>query len=214
MRDQLRRAFGRWGRPGALRVDNGVPWGAPAGDLPTPLALWLAGLGVELRFNPPRQPRRNGVVERSQGVGKAWAEPHTCASPEELQARLAELDRLQREAYPSCGGRSRLQAHPGLRHSGRRYRASWERRHWSLRRVREYLAGFVVQRRVGRKGLVSVYDRELYVGERHAGRLWYVHYDPAAGEWVCTDERDRQRRRWPAPEVSRARVMRLRVSGG
>src|ERR671934_175688 len=67
----LRQAFGRWGLPGGLRVDNGKPWGSWS-DLPTALALWLLGLGIELHWNPPRQPQRNGVVERSQGTGKRW----------------------------------------------------------------------------------------------------------------------------------------------
>src|SRR5688500_11212947 len=79
VRDELRHAFADWGLPGLLRVDNGHPWGSK-GDLPTDLALWLIGLGVDLWWNPPRRPQDNGVVERSQGTGKRWGEPHTCAS--------------------------------------------------------------------------------------------------------------------------------------
>ena len=84
----LREAFGLWGRPGGLKLDNGLPWGG-WNDLPTALALWLAGLGIELHFIPPGQKQLNGVVEKSHDTGQRWAEPHTCASPEELQARLA-----------------------------------------------------------------------------------------------------------------------------
>jgi hypothetical protein len=209
---RLRRAFCRWGRPGALRVDNGVPWAAARADLPTELALWLTGLGVGVHYNPPRQPRRNGVVERSQGVAKAWAEPHTCAGPRELQRRLERMDEIQRAEYPSCEGRSRLEAHPGLAHSGRAYDAAWERRHWDLQRVLEHLAGFTVPRRVRGGGMVSVYERDHYVRQRDAGRVVYVQFDPVAREWVCTDEHDRQLRRWPAPEISRARIRRLDVN--
>src|SRR5215831_5770740 len=70
----LRQAFERWGRPGQVRVDNGAPWGS-ASDLPTELSLWLVGLQVTTIANPPRQPQKNGGVERSQGTGKRWAEP-------------------------------------------------------------------------------------------------------------------------------------------
>src|SRR5262245_9618109 len=54
---QLRLAFARWGRPQRLRVDNGPPWGAARGDLPTDLGLWLAGLAVGLDYNPPATPQ-------------------------------------------------------------------------------------------------------------------------------------------------------------
>ena len=80
---QLRLAFGRWGRPERIRVDNGAPWGS-SGDLPTDLALWLIGLGIEMIWNTPRRPQENGVVERSQGTAKRWAEPRACATAEEL----------------------------------------------------------------------------------------------------------------------------------
>src|SRR5262249_5578309 len=45
----MRRVFARWGLPRFLRFDNGFPWGN-WNDLPTALALWLAGLGVRLIF--------------------------------------------------------------------------------------------------------------------------------------------------------------------
>src|SRR5438046_190655 len=111
---QLRRAFAAWGLPRRLRLDHGWPWGGWSG-LPTALALWLVGLGVGLTFNPPRQPQYNGVVEKSQDTGQRWAEPHTCRNAAELQARLDEVDRIQREEYPSLRGRSRLSVFPQLR---------------------------------------------------------------------------------------------------
>jgi hypothetical protein len=207
----LRRAFARWGRPQALRVDNGQPWAQPREDLPTELGLWLAGVGVALHYNPPRQPYRNGVIERSQGVAKAWAEPHTCKSPRELQRRLAVLDELQRAEYPGPDGRPRLAAFPGLARSGRRYSRAWERRHWDLRAARELLAGYVVPRRVRGGGHIAVYGRDLHVGPRQAGRTVLVSYDPDAREWIASDERGTPLRRWPAPEIGRARILGLRV---
>ena len=63
---------------------NGSGWttarrGGRKGDLPTGLEFWLAGLEVEVQANPPRRPQDNGVVERSQGTGKRWSEPHRAA---------------------------------------------------------------------------------------------------------------------------------------
>jgi transposase InsO family protein len=72
-----REALARWGRPARIRVDHGHPWGS-RGDLPTELGRWLLGLGIELVYNPPRQPQKNGVVERSQEVAPRWADPACC----------------------------------------------------------------------------------------------------------------------------------------
>jgi hypothetical protein len=211
VRDRLRRAFRQWGRPGRLRVDNGVPWGSK-GDLPTDLALWLLGCDVGVWWNPPRQPRRNAVVERCQGVAQTWAEPQTCASAAELQRRLDRLDRLQREDYPAVGGRSRLEAYPDLAHSGREDGPGWERRHWSLDSVLSQLAGYTVPRRVDRKGMVSVYNRNHYVGVAYRGRTVYVRLDPKARAWVFADEHGRQLRERPATELTRRRILALAVS--
>ena len=74
-------------------MDNGAPWGS-TGDFPTELSLWLIGLGVEMHWDSPGSPQENGVVERSQGTSGRWCEPRTCATAEELQARLDRMDRL------------------------------------------------------------------------------------------------------------------------
>jgi hypothetical protein len=178
---ELRRAFARWGLPATFRVDNGGPWGS-SGDLPPELALWLVGLGVVMHWNDAQAPEQNGVVERSQGTGKRWAEPWQCATAAELQRRLHEMDAIQREAYPSIGGQSRAAAFPGLAHSGRRYSEAWERRHWDVQRVLAHLAGYAVVRRVDKNGDVSLYHRPHYVGCMHRGKDIYVMVDPVSRE--------------------------------
>ena len=197
----LRQTFSRWGRPLALRVDNGSPWGSRS-DLPSGLTLWLRGLGVEVSFIPPRQPQKNGVVERSQGVGKQWAEPHTCRSRSQLQRRLDRLDRLQRERYPLQDGRSRSELFPALKHTGRPYSRAWERRNWDWEQVLQFLAEHVVARKTDKNGLVSIYHRGYYLGRKHRNKLIHVLFDPVACEWVFVDEHDQQLRRQPATEVN------------
>jgi hypothetical protein len=208
----LQQAFARWGRPRQLRFDNGWPW-ASKGELPTDLELWLVGCDVEVLFNPPARPQRNGVVERMQGVAKNWAEPETCATPQELQQRLQEMDSIQRDEYPAVEGeQTRSQAYPGLAHSGRPYSAGWQTKHWDWQRVLEHLAGCPLARRVDRKGQVSVYNRNHYVGQTHRGQTIWVLFDPQARSWLFTDEQGRQLRERPAEEITRQRVLRLDVS--
>jgi hypothetical protein len=212
VQQQLRSAFTRWGLPRCLRVDNGKPWGSWS-DLPPMLALWLIGLGIDMLWNDPRRPQQNGVVERSQGTAKRWAEPHACQAAAELQARLDEDDCLQRERYPVAQGRSRWELFPGLAHSGRLYQKGNEARRWSLERVRDHLAGYAVPRRVDSQGKVSVYNRNLYVGVVHAGKEACVQFDPEQTHWLISDSAGRQLRTQPAPEISAASIRSLQLVG-
>ncbi len=193
-------------------MDNGKPWGSWS-DLPPALALWLIGLGIDMLWNDPRCPQQNGVVERSQGTSKRWAEPHACQAPAELQTRLDEDDRLQRERYPLAQGRSRWDLFPGLVHSGRPYREADEEAVWDLQRVCEHLAGYAVPRRVDRQGKVSVYNRNLYVGVVHGGKPVAVQFDPEARHWLISDSAGRQLRTQPAPEISAASIRGLQLPG-
>jgi Mu transposase-like protein len=197
--------------PRRVRVDNGAPWGSK-GDLPTDLALWLIGLGVEVIWNPPRRPQDNGVIERSQGTGKRWAEPHACRDAADLQRRVDEMDRIQREAYPAVRGASRAAAHPGLAHSGRAYDPAAEASGWDAGRVAGHLAGYAVPRRVDRGGAVSLYNRNRYVNTALAGRMVYVTLDPEEMEWVFAGRDGACYRRQKAEELAAERVMRLEVT--
>jgi hypothetical protein len=194
-----------------VRVDNGYPWGS-WGDLPPDLALWLIGLGIAVIPNPPRQPEKNGVVERSQGTAKSWAEPGHCATAAELQRRLTKMDAIQREEYPSIAGHSRLEVFPQLKHSGRSYSLTWERRAWCLERVLAELASYAVPRRVDSSGKVSVYNWNHYVGKLHKGKVVYVWLDPERCEWIFADEQGRQLRSHAAEELSRERIRSLTVT--
>jgi hypothetical protein len=207
----LRSLFSRWGLPEQMRVDNGPPWGS-RGDLPTDLVCWLAGLGVQVRANPPRRPQANGVVERSQGVGKSWAEPDQCASAAELQQHLDVVDRWQRELYPAVAGRSRWEAYPGLRHSGRAYVPADEPTTWDLRQVWELLGSYLVPRQVSLQGKVSLYNRPYSVGLLWAGRTIWVGFDPEQGAWTFQDEQGHEIRRQVATELSPDRIQALDVT--
>jgi hypothetical protein len=211
VQQMLRNVFVRWGLPRYLRFDNGFPWGS-CSELPTALALWLIGLGVGLIFNPPRHPQDNGVVERSHQTAQAWVEPETCCAAEELQQRLEEKDRIQRERYPRVCGLSRWQLYPALRQPERQYSEDWEKQNWSLPAARAYLSAHVAQGKVSRQGQVRVYDHRYYLGPLHKGKQACVQYDPAANEWVFSDIHGCQWSRRAAEQISHDRIMALTVS--
>lgn len=194
-------------------MDQGLPWGGWY-DLPTALALWLVGLGVNVQFVPVGQKQLNGVIERSQGTGQRWCEPQTCQSAAQLQERLEEMDRIQREDYPSLPGGSRQTVYPELQQVLRPYSVNWEEEHWDLGRAQEYLAGYTGERRANKQGQVSVYDHRYSVGAKNRGQSVRVYYDPGAGEWVFAHkETSETLRRYKAVEITRERIRGLQVSG-
>ena len=207
----LRQTFTRWGLPAHIRVDNGSPWGSPRGDLPSELALWLIGLGVDVLWNDARRPQQNGVVERSQGTGKQWAEPGTCSDAAELQSRIDIMDNIQRDEYPSIHGKSRREAFPGLAHSGRAYREGQEPSLWSLAPVLNHLSGYTVVRQVTDNGSISLGNRSRYVNAKLKGKHAYVTLDPVSVEWVVADK-DGICHNWiKADELTAERVIGLDV---
>ena len=68
-------------------------------------------------------------------------------------------------------GRSRLEAYPELKHSGRDYHPAWERKHWNLDLVLAHVAGYAVPRKVDKSGTIALYNHNHYVGKLHVGKL-------------------------------------------
>lgn len=211
MQEELRKAFEKWGLPDGFRVDNGTPWGSK-GDLPVDLALWLIGLGIDIIWIPPKRPDKNGVIERSQGVGKKWTEPRRCRTPQQLQKRLNEMDRIQREEYPHVGDRSRMEAYPDLKRPRRKYTKRSERALWTLERVLDVLTYTAVERTVDKSGCVSLYDYKYFIGLPHCGKPVFVLFDPHRVEWVFTSPTGEQLRCHPAQQITRQRISTLTVS--
>jgi hypothetical protein len=194
--------------PEQVRLDNGCPWGGWF-DLPTSFALWLVGLGVSPHFNPPRTPQDNGVIERFNGLGQVWGELPKCKTPEEAQEQLDFVDEVQREYMPSVGGKSRLEAQEGLRHSGRAYSRQWEEENWSLVKAEEALETHVASRKVGSQGRISLFYRQVYVGLAERGSEVQVQYDRGSKMWVISKAGGKVLRTVPAIEISREKIMTL-----
>ena len=212
VRQIMYRVWIRWGLPQTFKVDNGTPWGSWS-DLLPPLALWLIGLGLEIVWIPPRCPQRNGVAERSHGVTQRWVEAEQCHSAAELQARVDREDQVQREQYPHRGGRPRLEAYPGLRHSGGPYQEGEEAARWSWQRVCNHLGEYAVDRKVDRCGKIGLYHDKVYVGVILRGRPVIVQFDPQSVEWVVADRDGKELCRRPLTQFDAASLRRLPARG-
>jgi hypothetical protein len=208
VQEQFRLWFTQWGLPEVVRLDNGCPWGGWY-DLPTTFELWLTGVPVKVHFNPARTPQDNGVIERFNGLGQRWAEVEKCLSAAELQDRLNEVDTIQREYMPSIQGKSRMQAYEAVKHSGRAYSQRWEEDNWSIEKAEEALEMRVAKRKVGTQGRISLYYRQVHVGQRLHGAEVQVQYDRGSKMWVISDAAGKAVRTVPAVEVNSGRIMTL-----
>ena len=107
---------------------------------------------------------------------------------------------------------SRWQTFPGLHRVNRPYSKSWEKKHWDFDLVLAYMADQNALRRVDRKGQVSVYGRNHYVGQKFQGQDIYVFLDPIDREWVFATAGGVQLRRKTADEISHERIQKLQVT--
>jgi len=207
----MRGWFERWGLPERIRVDNGNPWSTRT-DLPPALALWWIGLGIEPIWNPPRCPTQNPFVERCNGLIDRWGEPGCCANYAAWEPTLSRLCQVQREAYETAAGHSRLAAHPELTQVRRPYRQEREAQQWELTRVLTWLARGRWPRRVSKIGQIHVYGQPYRVGRAHAREQVWVQLDPKTVEWVVSGEDGQEIVRHPAAQLTAARICALQVA--
>ena len=100
VRPCFERAFREYGLPGAIRSDNGSPFGArSAGGLPRLSAWWLE-LGLQPRFIHPASPQENGRHERMHRTLKAQTSKPPAANGPEQQARFDAFRRHYNEERP------------------------------------------------------------------------------------------------------------------
>jgi hypothetical protein len=207
----FRQVFVRWGLPDRVRVDNGYPWGSPR-DLPSELALWLIGLGVEPIWNPPGQPTCNPKVERCNGLTQQWGELHTRTDCEQAAKALARVGRIPREEYPAIQGRTRTEAFPQLGAPRRVYRQVHEKAMWDLARVDAFLALGCWRRQADSNGAISIYGHGRSVGRSWARHEMVVRFDASSRCWLVSNPGGEEVKQVPASELTRERIMALAVS--
>ena len=207
----FRRVFARWGLPDRVRVDNGYPWGSSR-DLPSELALWLIGLGVEPIWIPPAQPTCNPKVERSNGLTQQWGEVHTCADCQQAARVLAWVGRVQREEYPAIRGRTRAEVFPQLGTPRRVYRRAGEAGLWDLVRVDDFLARGCWRRHADVNGVISLYGHGRSIGRPWARQELVVRLDATDRHWLVSAPGGELIKRLPARELTRERILALAVS--
>jgi transposase InsO family protein len=88
VRPAFERLFADHGLPGAIRCDNGPPFGSGAAGGLSRLCVWWLKLGIEPRAIRPASPQDNGRHERMHRTLKADTADPPAASLAEQQARF------------------------------------------------------------------------------------------------------------------------------
>jgi hypothetical protein len=200
----------RWGQPARIRVDNGMPWGTQS-VVPSALALWMVGLGIQPVYGRPAQSTDNAIVERSHGTLVRWVEPERCANFDVCQQQVAWAAETQRERYPALAGHSRAQAFPNLFTNTRRYKASEEDTEWEMERVAIYLSQFIFRRKVEAAGQVTLFSNTYSVGRAYSRLEVEVHLDLERYEWVFRDDNGKELRRLPSRELDQTKICQLQL---
>ena len=207
----LQDALECWGCPTSIRVDNGTPWGSN-GRVPSALALWLAGLGVEVIYGRPARSTDNAVIERCNGVMAQWVEPDRQPDFAACQERLEWAGWTQRERYRSRHHYTRAEAYPDLHTNPRSYRRHHDAQLWQVERAADFLSRYRFQRKVEKNGRITLMANTYSVGRAFARQRVTVQLDGHTWEWVIGDDYGNEIRRHPSKELDYALISNLQLA--
>jgi transposase InsO family protein len=100
VRGALERVFAEHGLPGAIRSDNGAPFGSTGAGGLSSLSAWWLTLGIEPRYIPPSSPQDNGRHERMHRTLKAETSKPPSACADDQQERFDLFRRHYNEERP------------------------------------------------------------------------------------------------------------------
>lgn len=207
----LQTVFEIWGKPQRIRVDNGQPWGTTS-SIPSAMALWLAGLGIEMIYGRPARSTDNAVVERTHGVLAGWVIPVQQAHLGALQDRLEWAIHTQRERYRSPHHLTRAQAYPQLYTNPRTYRRQTDAQAWDLNHLTRYLSRYVFERKVEKFGQITLFANVYSVGRAYARQAVSIHLDVHTLEWVFSDANGHEITRHSSRELDYDLIANLRLA--
>lgn len=208
----LRRAFTRYGLPEQISLDHDSAFydNKSASPFPSPIHLWLIGLGVQVRFIHHRPPLEHAQIERHHQTiaGQAFAGQHfgdVSALQSSLQARLLFLNR----EYPTraLAGQAPLQAFPQARHSGRSYSPAAEEQLLDLQRIYDYLQGGRWFRQVSAVGIFSLGGYPYNVTTQYAEQTVEITFNGATHQLSCLPEKGMTPLRFDIQGLTKAALM-------
>lgn len=185
----FRRLFGHYGRPRAIRVDNGSPFGSKGPRGWTRLSAWWIKQGIAVEFIRPGHPEDNAGHEQFHRVMKAEIASPPAQTWRGQQRRTQRWVRQYNEQRPheALGMKVPAQLH-------RPSRRSWTERRHPLSYPRGWEA-----RHVKTNGEISWRGQARFIAEALAGeriglqkvrrQIWRVYFGP----WLMGELREHER---------------------
>ncbi len=206
--DALRYLLWRWGFILCFRTDNGLPFGDPTVQSLTPLNLCLRALGIAVKLNPRRSPRKNAKVERNQGTTARWADPEQCRDYLELQSQLNQAVTDQRENYHTrtCKGKTRAEQYPELFSNPRKFNP----KDFDMKRVYEHLSSGSWQRKTSSVGVANMFGAIYQVGHPHRNKELTVLFEKNKIQWMfCDTQNGSVLKSLPAKNITEKNILLL-----
>lgn len=139
----LRLAFCEFGLPKCIQADHGSNFHESRGKspFPTPLHLWLLGLGIHLRWARVYRPTDQAHVERThQTLDDQIQQSFDFRSWNSFKNTVDQRrHRLNYHILCATTGKPPLVAYPKAKHSGRHFNVLTEKESFDQERIKEYL---------------------------------------------------------------------------
>ena len=179
-RSVCRMAFSEFGLPEQISLDHDTAFlgGSTPSPFPSDFLLWLTGL-VKVRFISAPPPREHARVEgRHRWVNVQALEGRVFTHWTDAQRALNAQRQFTNATYPvpKLAHKSRLEAFPEARHSGRIYSVADEASLLALEKTQAYLAEGLWYRQANAKGRCSLGGRAYGLGKAWAGRRVAITY--------------------------------------
>jgi len=207
----LRQAFSQWGLCDRLQTDRDKRLFNPQVDypFPTPVILWLVGLGIDHDIAPSAPD--NGCVERFNGT---WYERvlvgRDFETIEQIQQTSDEELFWMNHKLPSqgraCQGRPPLEAYPEATSPRRPFAPAQELALFSMPAVYDYLSHQFWWRRVTQNGQISLGGQRYGISTAHAGEDVRLNFEAETARFVARTAKGEVIKRFPPKQLTAAYI--------
>ena len=190
----LRYAFANFGLPKAIQTDRGTLFCESniKSPFPTPLHLWVVGLGMGFQHARSFRPTDQAIIERTHQTMHKQLKRKTEYDSLEALNNLAQvrMDKLNRKIPCSTFGKPPLVQHPQAEHSGRIFCPAKESEHFDVERIKSLLENMEWFRRASPVKTFSL-GRKIYYHKNLVARSQIrVTFDPLNLNLNCYNDKE------------------------